>query len=322
MSDLNDTPQIITLETLQTFKDELTNNFGLKLNTTNSLIQLNNNDLFFENNTAKVINSAVFGSEHEVSEDADYPQNVLVAGFGNVVSNDNQVVFGTFNKIPSKNAILAIGNGTGKAFRNNVLEIHTDGSIVFNNNTVVSQTIPNTLSITGKLAYTENLLGDAQNVTWESLKEQVNELDDKHLVTADIIKKITSFANLTTDFDPTAYSTKLDSLVQDLNYTGDDADKKALSVAAGKALRTELLDALNAKGRYKALADDIKALRKQVSYLISCLTVDKISNESYRNADTEPLFEYYAVGIADYALDANTKFSFETTELTTDIEEN
>jgi hypothetical protein len=94
MSDLNDTPQIITLETLQTFKDELTNNFGLKLNTTNSLIQLNNNDLFFENNTAKVINSAVFGSEHEVSEDADYPQNVLVAGFGNVVSNDNQVVFG------------------------------------------------------------------------------------------------------------------------------------------------------------------------------------------------------------------------------------
>ena len=136
MSDLNDTPQIITLETLQTFKDELTNNFGLKLNTTNSLIQLNNNDLFFENNTAKVINSAVFGSEHEVSDDADYPQNVLLAGFGNVVSNDNQVVFGTFNKIPSKNAILTIGNGTGKAFRNNVLEIHTDGSIVFNNNGV------------------------------------------------------------------------------------------------------------------------------------------------------------------------------------------
>ena len=324
MPDINNIPQIITLETLTAFKNELSANLGLKLNTTNSLIQLNNPDLFFTDSfAAKVVDSAIFGAEHEISADADYPKNTFIAGFGNIVSNDNQAIFGTFNTIPRKDALISIGNGVGKTLRSNVLEVLNDGSIVFNNNARISQEVPNTLSITGKLAYTDSLLGEnPEAITWDTLKEQVENLDNNQLITADIIKKITSFANLSTDFNPTEYSDKLDSLVKDLTYSEADANTKAMSVKAGQDLRKEVLEVLNNKVRYKQLSDAIVLLRKQVSYLISCLTVDKISNESYRNEDTEPLIEYYSVGIADYALDSDTKFTFETPELTTNIEEN
>jgi hypothetical protein len=41
--------------------------------------------------------------------------------------------------------------------------------------------------------------------------------------------------------------------------------------------------------------------------LISCLTVDKVSNADYKK-ENEDLIEFYTVGIADFALDADTEF--------------
>ena len=169
------------------------------------------------------------------------------------------------------------------------------------------------------LNYNNNLLlTDLENLT--VLSQKVDKLSDNELVPANIVKRlVAAIAGYVTS------NGKSDSeilgelmhwqgtLVQPLTYTDKDADKKALSVAAGQ----ELQKAINAIqiADVKELATQITQLKQQVSYLISCLTVEKVSNEDYRDVENqEPLIEYYTVGLADFAFDADTKFKLITNE--------
>ena len=98
----------------------------------------------------------------------------------------------------------------------------------------------------------------------------------------------------------------------------DNEFHTALFDAAGKKNVMKFLHYYNSQyERFRTFInfngkEDLQKLKEQVSYLISSLTVDKISNASYKG-ENEELIEYYTVGIADYALDRDTQFIFDNT---------
>lgn len=320
MSDTN-TPQIITLDTLQKFKDEVLEAVGIKLGAKHSIIQLKN-DL-----VTNVSNSAFFGEQHSAQKiNNKNLKNVLVTGQGNIAANWNQTIVGTFNK-PVSNALFVVGNGTSNITRNNVLEVYKDGKVSINGVTF-NKINSDQLGIDGKLVYSEGGLLDGVN-NWTGITQHLNNLSDNELITADIAKEFSRFISRLADFDSKDAENWRNNLIQGLDldvadeesytnfrnsYSRTDLDDKALSASDGQYLLS-LINKNKDDAKVVELANQIATLRKQISYLISCLTVDKITNAAYKT-DAEDLIEYYAVGIADYALDADTPFALVDTSST------
>jgi hypothetical protein len=309
---------IVTFGSLALFKDELVNSLGIKLGNTNSLIQQNAGEVY------KVANSAFIGEAHQTPLpviDADNNtvrkglKNVFVAGLGNSATAWNQSILGTFNA-EDPNALFIIGNGTGEYTRHNVLQVNTDGTLKIHG-VEFNSAEPHKLDITGKLAYKNRILADKDlsNISWTELQAFINSLDDDELVSADFLKSICANLSALADFDINQANSWRNTVVQNLenikdNISGDfktlydniildDTFKdKAMSLKDGQFL-FNLIKKIEPDSQIVELHNKIDLLKRQVSYLISCLTVDKIVNNET---------EYYAVGIADYALDLDTKF--------------
>ena len=123
MADLNNVPQIVTLDNLKDFKDSMLDSIGATLGNKQSLVQPENDSI--KNN---VSHSAFFGESHAILPiNNKNLKNVLVSGFSNIAADWNQTVLGTFNK-PVKDALFVVGNGTSDFTRNNTFEIFKDKS--------------------------------------------------------------------------------------------------------------------------------------------------------------------------------------------------
>lgn len=313
MSDTS-VPQILTLEALTKFKEDFVKSIGINLGHNNSIVLAANKNL------EKVANSVIIGENHIIEpiilETADSNlnlsqqslKNVLIAGQNNIATGWNQTIIGSFNK-PNSEAAFLIGTGTSDFTRNNAFEVYKDGKVsihdVFFTPVNVDQ-----LGITGKLSYNNGgLLKDVPTdlhgeLSWEGIQSTLNNLNGNELITADILQALFTKISCYLNFDAQEANNWRNNLVQGLDYSADDMANKALSVEAGLKLKEEFGEA-----KITELKNAIFALKSQISYLISCLTVDKITNADTK-ADTEELVEYYAVGIADYALDSDTVFSF------------
>jgi hypothetical protein len=258
-------PQIVTIDTLNTFKQHLANDLALVSNSNdniNSIVQLNANldENTNESHIIKVKNSAIFGTQHT----ADTLSNVFLAGCGNIATNHYQVILGTFNKV-DPNARFIVGNGISDTSRNNAISVTTD-CVTINELNIKKQN--NTICLQSEFPISIN-----------------NIIFDQNNVDAAIagIAEINTWKN---------------NLVQTLDYIAADAATKALSVTAGQELQRQI-NALETSTSTNGLQAQIDALKQQISYLVSCLTVDKITNGDQ---------DYYAVGVADFAFDADTKF--------------
>lgn len=249
-------PKIVTLESLESFKNQFTDILGIKLNSNinKSLVQIN------AGTDIKVTHSAIFGINHQASEQ----ENILIAGLGNKAVADNQTVLGTYNNSNS-DALFIVGNGSTDEIRSNAFTVLKSGHI----------------------------LGTPLK-TSDSLQDILNNLDDSTLITADIVKQINTATDATTILNLVNWQTSTETKLSDLENKINNKDAIEL----------------------QSLRNEIQSLRKQVSYLISCLTVDKISNAAYKT-ENEDLIEYYAVGVADYALDADTQISLESSNIST-----
>lgn len=258
-------PQIVTIDTLNFFKQHLAADFALVSNSDdniNSIVQLNANidENTNEANIIRVKNSAIFGTQHT----ADTLSNVFIAGRGNIATNHQQVILGTFNKADS-NARFIIGNGTSDSNRHNAITVTTN-DVIINDLSIKKQN--NTICLQSDLPISiNNIIFDQNNIN----------------ATVDGINEINSWK---------------ENLVQSLEYTAADASTKALSVEAGQKLQQQI-SKLETSTSNSGLQTQINDLKQQISYLISCLTVDKITNGTQ---------DYYAVGVADFAFDADTKF--------------
>lgn len=305
MSEELNKPQIITAETLVAFKEELLKSIGITISN-KSLIQSDSFDTQ-GSNIDKAVNSAIFGSEHKI----DAPKgvkNVLISGYNNIANTWNQTVLGQFN-VPNSDALFILGNGAGDLKRSNAIEILKNGNIKIK--TCELGITGDKLISTKKIAYDTNLYTDENSfdklTDFAAIKKFIDGIDnDTELVPIGIVKKLI-------DYIPT--ESGLNSLdiaaiipAEGLNYEGTDKDKKALSIAAAEELKQKLLD-IKTDAVYIDLSNKIRRLEENVSYLISCLTVDKVTNADYKKEGDE-LVEYYAVGLADYALDMDTPFSF------------
>jgi hypothetical protein len=311
MNGVTQAPQIITIDTLDQFKEQLLDSVGIRLTK-------NSNSLILKSNEIKdqtIANSAIFGENHSLPIELSYNdtekgttvkglKNVLVTGQNNIPSAWNQTITGTFNKI-NKDALFIIGNGTSNLTRNNVLEVHKDGRFTVHNVSFLPINL-DTLGVDGRLSYTEGGLLE-NNTDWESVKHHLDELDSANLITADIAKLFYEKLSNIIDFDTNNAGSWRNNLVQGLDYTGPNAENRALSVKDGQKLLAELTKYRD-DARFVNIINMLNLLRKQVSYLISSLTVDKITN----GKDGDSKVEYYAVGLADYALDADTPFKVDT----------
>lgn len=294
MSDIIDTPQIVTTDALNTFKDELLSSIGLKIGN-KSLIQTNNAD------TIKVTNSAIFGMNHDVDSNKGL-KNVLVSGQNNIVSTWNQTVLGQFNRA-NPNALFILGNGVGDLNRNNAFEILKNGNIKIG---------PCELGVSGgrlvstnKIAYDSTILGDELDEL-DSFAKIKNYIDtttnDTELIPIGILKKLLNYIPTETGLTPETIAELIPENGLGLEPDDPTAKQKALSIADALALKSELIE-ISDEARYNDLLAKLTRLEQNVSYLISCLTVDKIVN-------SDGSIEYYAVGLADYALDMDTPFTF------------
>jgi hypothetical protein len=115
-------PQIVTIETLNTFKNQILDSIGIAIGKTtenagtiHSIIQVDNPKIL------KVSNSAAFGTGHIADTSKQGLKNILVSGQGNIVNSWNQTVIGTFNK-PVENTLFVIGNGSGETQRQNIFK--------------------------------------------------------------------------------------------------------------------------------------------------------------------------------------------------------
>jgi hypothetical protein len=328
MSNIENSPEIVTLDTLKLFKAQLLESIGIKLGNTNSIIQASNEEVY------KVANSAFIGEAHKTPLPVDGIRkglkNVLVSGQGNTANAWNQTVLGTFNK-PEENALFIIGNGTSELLQNNIIEVHKNGSVLVHDVKIQADT-PNTLNISGKLAYDSTRLDSEVAVKdhWQNFCKFIEQLPNNEIITVDFLKTLCKEVDtlngiFSTNSDDELYNmatTWRNTLVQQLYKKQDgeesnpyadisfseeelnklnnieDAHKYALSLYDGLYLY-KLIQKNKDDANIIELHNKIELLKRQISYLISCLTVDKIVKDET---------EYYAVGIANYALDKDTKF--------------
>jgi hypothetical protein len=302
MSDIQ-APQIVTVDTLKTFQAELVQTLGLTLSN-KSLIQNNSNQL------TNISYSAAIGSGHSTDSTRGL-KNVLVSGQNNIVSSWNQAVFGQYNK-SNKDALFIIGTGVSDSQRNNAFEVLKSGEIVLGSKLLANEPV----TINNIISYDIDTLDvSTEPLSLPQIQEYLNKFTDTDLIPAGIIKKIVEQIPNSLGLNDVDIS----SFIKDLTFAGSttDAQKYALSVAAGKKLEEDIRLMETTFNGAKTLQEDFNKLRKQISYLFNCLVVNKLSNESYKT-DAEPLIEQYAVGIADFALDYDTNFTIDN-DITTTI---
>lgn len=317
-------PQIVTLKNLQKFKDGVLTSTKLtpESNTIiNSIVQLNAN---IDTNTKtqhelSVQDSAIFGTDHTASNLI----NIFVAGRGHIAAANDQTILGTFNE-PDSNALIIFGNGTNNVNRSNIITVYKD--IVNLNGFKVNQSTTDVvlgtteeakqLKLAKKLYYADNINENLTQGSINTFIQNINALDDNELVSAYAVKQIAKCLDKFIYSDTQTISDAIKDLEDKVaalvvDNDGNTVNDKAYSATAGQELYA-LIESITSltKDEIEGATDIIKqisTLKEQVSYLISCLTVDKVSNADYKK-ENEDLIEFYTVGIADFALDADTEF--------------
>lgn len=304
----NKTPEIITATTLNIFKEELLHSLGLTIGG-KSLVQEKSLDI---DSAKKVYTSIISGTGHQISSNKGL-NNIFITGQGNIAAGNNQTVIGQFN-IADPNALFIVGNGVGDTVRNNSFEVLRDGSIKIQTAILGVNTTGDFVS-KSKINYHPEILVDAETLKANTdslvkLKQYIDTFSDGELLPAGIIKQIIAQIPITQDITAASLKTFIKD-IDDAQVTASNADQMALSVASARALR----DQLAPKTDYALITQlntKVALLEQKLSYLISSLTVDKITNADYKNPGDE-LIEIYSVGVADYALDADTEFTFDIT---------
>jgi hypothetical protein len=273
-------PQIVTVDTLKTFKDELLDSIG---------ITISNKSLIHSNNTAvtKTATSAVFGSNHKVDIGTNAGlKNVLVSGMGNIASTWNQTVLGQFNAA-DENALFIIGTGSSDTNRKTAFKVLKDNKININGEIYGD---------TGKVVFVNPI--NYKETTTESfdslnsLYSYLEEIPDTELIPAKVIKEL-----LLNIKDETGTALKnFNVLSDDLNET--DIENKTWNIEQIKAYCTQISPQI-AEGAVISLNNKLSALQSEISYLLSCLTVTRKFDE---NND-----EYFIIGLASAALDMDTE---------------
>ena len=268
-------PEIVTVDTLNMFKNELLSTLGLTVGN-KSIIQNNNI------NVKKTATSAVFGSNHAVNlRDKAGLKNVLISGMGNIASTWNQTVLGQFNAEDDSNAIFVIGTGTSDTNRHSAFRVLKNGKVEIDGCTLHSSS--------DKLVSDQHIKYTGEITSFDSLSALNTFLnsnfDENDLIPAKIIMELLT-------------------KISDSNGTSLETFTTALAEAKIE-LKNELTDHLNNNIQPRlsdataiALNNKIVALQKEMSYLLSCLTV--------KRTDSSGVDEYFTVGLADAALDMNT----------------
>jgi hypothetical protein len=332
---MSTTPEIVTIDVLKGFKQQLVNSLGLFMSKEghnyNSIIQSGNNYIQY------TANSVIVGSGHktdntDVEQEKKGLKNIFITGQNNIANSWNQAIFGAFNE-PNEQAALIIGNGTSDLNRKNSFTIYKNGDISIND--LLFTTSTNSLVLTnGTISY--GTVNPAVTASWNSYITYVkDQLTDNTLVSVDLIKPLVEICNAVYSVLPEIESPDeiLDifndatswraSVVQDLVFDADNnasapegcnTEETAVSIKSALELAAQIknIEASYSDNELNKVKEDLQKLKEQVSYLISSLTVDKISNASYKG-ENEELIEYYTVGIADYALDRDTQFIFDNT---------
>ena len=298
-------PKLVTVDILESFKKDLLKSIGITVKPTDTNNHLNSiiqkNSLNQTSINANLVNSALFGIQHNITADKTI-KNVFITGQGNTAANNNQTVCGQFNSV-NPNALFIVGNGVGPNANNNAFEVLKNGNIKIG--TCELGTNTNQLLSSKKFAYDDAIVDDVTNLTsFQSVIDYLQTKNDNELLPAGVIKKALNYVLSDEGISPNI----ADSLIPEagLDYTADDANKKALSIAAAKLLEAKITQ-MHDNSKYNELTNSLKQLKRDLSYLLSCITVDKITNE-------DGSIEYYSVGLADYALDMDTTFTFEGEE--------
>ena len=299
-------PKLVTVDILESFKKDLLKSIGISVKPTNNNNHLNSiiqkNSLTQASTDAKIVNSAIFGLQHDIGATKTL-KNVFITGQGNIASNSNQTILGQFNA-SNPNALFIIGNGTGDTNRNNAFTVLKNGNIKIG--TCELGVDSNQLLSNKRIAYDSTIAEDISNLdSFNAVKNYLNDnVADNELIPANIFKQILNYVLSDEGISPNI----ADGLIpaEGISYSGADANKKALSITAAKELDAKI-NQMSDNSRYQELSNKLDQLKQDLSYLLSCITVDKITNE-------DGSIEYYSVGLADYALDMDTTFTFEGEE--------
>jgi hypothetical protein len=244
----------------------------------------------------KLGNQSIIQSQ-TLADNMSQATNVLVAGYGNIAAKQGQTVLGTFN-IPSETAVFVVGNGSSLENRKNAIEI--------NSNNIY----------TTKIHYFANELTDVSNLETDDiigLNKKLNDIADTEVVTGNIIKalgkKIPSNLGLSDE--------ALSEIFPEnglINAELPEATllRTGLNLKDARAMQESIDQLSKLVNSITGVDVDAKLnqLRQEISYLISRLTVDKITNKDYK-AEQDEYIEIYTVGLADYALDSDTTFKFD-----------
>jgi hypothetical protein len=310
-------PQIATLDNLELFKKQFLKSIGISLSNYNSIVQNNNS------NSQKISNSAVFGTDNATITSTRGLKNVLIAGQGNIANSWNQTVVGNFN-IPETTALFMVGNGRSDINRKNAFTVLNNGTITIGNTSVIPTTSGLTFDKALKYAEETNISTD----NWVNYQTEFNNIPSSQIISAGDLKpcinKVSEALASVADFkldDANAWRGKVvQSLDDNLSYEKTDANLPAAEAALSIASALKIVEELNkldnsiktetVKADIKNLQEQIDVLSQKISYLISSLTVDLTTVGNPNLSEPANVFTV-GVGLADYAIDKDTKLKIE-----------
>lgn len=237
----NNEPKIVSVQMLKKFKEQFLTDLG---------ITSANKSLIHTGNTiSKVAKSIIIGEGHS-NLSGNTIQNAIVVGFRNILSTNNQAIFGEYNKV--NDSLFVVGNGTSSS-RHNAFEVTRDGVVRGGYN--------------------------------------FDESDDYALVPLKYVKQI--------------YEEILDTIEQAATGEASETFASTINNKVADTISSQLANLNLAEHVTGDLYGKIDELSKSISYLISRLTVAELDENG------EPI-KYFAVGLADAALDFDTEVDYNT----------
>jgi hypothetical protein len=128
MSNIQNTePKIVSVQILKSFKEHFLDDLGITT-ANKSIIQT-------ENNISNIAKSIIIGEGHS-NQTENTLQNILVTGFRNIASTNNQAIFGLYNK--PTDSLFVVGGGTDSDNRHNAFEVTKNGIVKGNANVTIA----------------------------------------------------------------------------------------------------------------------------------------------------------------------------------------
>lgn len=114
----NNEPKIVSVQMLKKFKEHFLTDLGIT--------SANKSLIHTDNTISKVAKSVIIGEGHS-NLSGNTIQNAIVVGFRNILSTNNQAIFGEYNN--ANNSLFVVGNGTSSN-RHNAFEVTRDGVVL------------------------------------------------------------------------------------------------------------------------------------------------------------------------------------------------